>query len=150
MRVKKRGLIKPLIVGMIYFFFFVVLAIGLILYVQTSYPEFQDIFQNTIFYIMIFGSILAVFGALTAYFEKGEFLRMVSGITKAGILIAYVLVVYDSLNVTLGIENGTASVSFPGLINLKVIFLILYGTYYVFEYVLYRREERLNKNPEVH
>ncbi len=146
MKAKKRGLGRPIIVGLVYFFFFVVLVIGVIMYLQASYPELENIFQDTIFYVIIFGSILALFGALTAYFEKGETLRLVSGITKAAILIAYVLVVYYSLDLTLEIDTVTADVSFPGIIKLKLILIILYGAYYSFEYFFYRSEVKQDKD----
>lgn len=141
MREKKKGIFIPIVIGIIHFLVFVVLAAGIIYYVSGLHPELEGVFQNTLENVVIFGSAIAFFATITAYFNKGEVLRMVAGIVKALSIMAYGLNIYYSLDMTLEIENIVANVSFPGLLNLKIGLIILYAFYFVLEYLLYREDK---------
>ena len=127
-------------IGIAHFLVFVVIAVSVLLYVSSLYPELEGVFQNTVYYMILFGTLIALFATTTAYFNKGEIFRMVSGIVKALCLIAYTTSIYNSLDFTIEVENFVASVSFPGLLDLKIGLLVLYGGYFVFEYFIYNKE----------
>ena len=127
-------------IGIAHFLVFVVIAVSVLLYVSSLYPELEGVFQNTVYYMILFGTLIALFATTTAYFNKGEIFRMVSGIVKALCLVAYTTSIYNSLDFTIEVENFVASVSFPCLLDLKIGLLVLYGGYFVFEYFIYNKE----------
>ncbi len=138
----ERGYIKPIIWSVLYFLVFVVLMAGMIYYIRSSYSGFAGIFNNTIIYVIVLGTLVSVFGGITAYFHKGEMFRMVAGIVKVLFIIGYSLAFYYSLDITLTMQGITASISMPGIINLTLILLIIYALYFVLEYRLYKEDEK--------
>jgi len=137
---EKRGLVLPSIIGIAHFLVFVVIAVSVLFYVSSLYPELKGLFQNTYYYMILFGTLIAFFATTTAYFNKGEISRMGSGIVKIFCLFVYTVSVYNNLDFTIELENFVANVSFPGLLDLKIGLLVLYGVYFVFEYFIYNKE----------
>ncbi len=140
MKNEKRGLFLPLMIGIVHFLVFVVIAVSVLFYISDLYPELEGVFQNTVYYIILFGTMVSFFATLAAYFNKGEIFRMGFGIGKIFCLIAYTTSIYNSLDFTIEVENFVASVSFPGLLDLKIGLFFLYGGYFVFEYFIYNKE----------
>ncbi|MFP4001788.1 MAG: hypothetical protein ACOCTN_05440 [Candidatus Natronoplasma sp.] len=137
---KEKGILVPVLVGLFHFLIFVVIASMALYYVSGIHPDLEKVFQMAFPYVVVFGTLITFSAVATSYFDKGEFLRLGSGVGKAFCFLAYGIGIYNSLDLSIHIENFVADVTFPGLLALKVTLIIFYGGYFVLEYFLYSKE----------
>nr|AGF93033.1 membrane protein [uncultured organism] len=134
---ENRHPIKAMIMGIVYLVLLVIVPIVSISMITGSYPDYEYIFEDVTSNIIIFGTIVAVLGAITAYFDKGEIYRMVSGITKTGFLGIYIFSVISGLDLSIDIEQVTAEIALPGILALMLILVVIKAGYFPLEYYLY-------------
>jgi len=137
---EEKPTLYPILVGILHFIFFVVVVVLLISFVKDYFPGLRGIFQGTLTYVIIFGSLVALMAALTVYFIKGTKTRMFSGVMKAGSMIIYNLGIYYSLDITVERHDVLIGVDYPGMKFLVVLLLVLYAIYFVFEFILHRKD----------
>ncbi len=137
---EEKPILYPILVGILHFIFFVVVVALVISFVKDYFPGLGGIFQGTLTYVIIFGSLVALMATLTAYFIRGTKARMVSGVLKAGSMIIYHLGIYNSLDITVERRGALVSVDYPGMRLLVVLLLVLYAIYFVFEFILHRKD----------
>lgn len=133
----ERHTIKAMIIGVVYFILLVVVALISINIVTGSYPDYSYIFEGVMTNIIIFGSATAFLAAFTAYFEKGEVYRMLSGIGKVALLAAYVYTFITGLDLSIEIEQVTAEIAVPGILLLIMGLMVLKAGYFPLEYYIY-------------
>lgn len=134
---ENRHPIKAVIMGIVYFVLLVIIPIVSISMITGSYPDYEYIFEDVTSNIIIFGTIVAVSGAITAYFDKGEIYRMISGIVKSGFLGIYIFTVMRGLDLSIETEQITAEIALPGILALMMILIICRAGYFPLEYYLY-------------
>ncbi len=129
--------IKAAIIGIVYVILLIIVPIVSISMITSSYPGHQHIFEGIINDIILFGSITALLASVTAYFDKHEIYRMLSGIGKTGAMGVYIFTVITGLDLTIDIEQVTAEITIPGILTLMMILVILRAGYFPLEYYLY-------------
>ncbi|MBS3817630.1 MAG: hypothetical protein KGY76_08725 [Candidatus Thermoplasmatota archaeon] len=138
---EEKSILKPILVGIIYFLVFVVLVAGIIIFVKSSFPELKGVFHGTLTYVVLLGSLVAVMAAVTSYFDKGTKTRMFFGLSKAGSMILFHLGIYHSMDITIERRDVMIGVDYPGMRSLVILLLVLYAAYFVFEYLLHKGEK---------
>ncbi|MFW6176139.1 MAG: hypothetical protein ACOC40_00420 [Thermoplasmatota archaeon] len=148
----ERHPIKAVIVGIVYFILLVVVALISISMITSAYPGYAYIFDGVTMNILIFGTLVSILGAVTAYLNKGEIYRMISGIAKTVGLAVYIYTFITGLDLNIEIEQVTAEISIPGILMLLMILMGAKAGYFVLEYYLYGiKDEKIKEknNPLV-
>ena len=133
----RRHPIKAVIMGIVYLVLLIIVPLASISIITSSYPNYEYIFDDVTSTIIIFGTITAVLGGVTAYFDKGEIYRTVSGVTKTGFLGIYIFTVMSGLDISIDTEQFTAEITLPGILTLILILVIIKAGYFPLEYYLY-------------
>jgi len=144
----ERHPIKAAIVGIIYFVLLVVIALVSISMITSGYPDFEYIFEDVTTNIIIFGALAAVLAAVTAYFDKGEIYRMISGVAKIGALAVYIYTFITGLNLTIDMDQVSAEIAIPGILMLIMILMVVKAGYFLLEYYIYGVREEKQKEEE--
>lgn len=134
---ENRHPMKAVIMGVIYLVLLVIVPLVSISMITSSYPNYEYIFDDVTSTIIIFGTITAVLGGVTAYLDKGEIYRMLSGIVKTVFLGVYIFTIIRRLNLYIETEQIAAEIAIPGILALMMILVILKAGYFPLEYYLY-------------
>ncbi len=145
----ERHPIKAVIVGLIYFVLLVVVAFISISMITSSFPDFEYIFDDITRNIIIFGTFVAILAAVTAYFDKGEIYRMISGIGKTGFMAIYIFTSLTGLDISVEIEQVTAEIAIPGIILLMMAMMVMKAGYFPLEYYLYGIRDEKKEREEI-
>ncbi|MFW6040869.1 MAG: hypothetical protein ACOC85_03435 [Thermoplasmatota archaeon] len=137
--------VKAVLFFFVYFLFLVIFVYFGIYYLLNNYPKMDFIFENTVFYAVIIGTPVAILAGLTAYFSKGDIYRLIFGLSRVGLTILYVFMIYKSLNIGWQEEDIFLQITIPTIIILLIIGFSLKGIYYFLEYKIYSKKyERHN------
>lgn len=140
--------IKAGIIGAVYFVLLVIVALASISMITSSYPDYEYIFEGVITNIIIFGSLTSIVAAVTAYFDKGEIYRMISGILKTVFMAVYIFTFITGLDLSIEIEQVTAELAIPGILGLIMILMVVKAGYFPIEYYLYGIRDEQKKREE--
>nr|AGF92950.1 membrane protein [uncultured organism] len=143
---------RPIRAGIVFTLYLLILVLGIYagkeIIMQTN-PQFSHIFNGTVMTAAIFGVPVAITAGLTAYFDLGEIYRMIFGIIHPALLIVYVVMLVNSLNIGWEGETYSYYIGMPGILFLIAVALIVKAIYYVVEYYVYwKREQRREEEGE--
>ncbi len=135
---------RPIGVGLILALIFVALPLAFIYAISSMLVENgmdpAEYFHGTQTYILIFGILLTVFGAMTSYFEKGSTARLGTGIIGAIFLILWGYFFIDSMSIFYEGDTYSYEVLVPGIAAILALAFSFRLIYRIVEFLVYRKE----------
>ncbi|GEM_PF-2740817 len=100
----------------------------------------SEYFHGTETYVLIFGVLLVLFAAMTAYFEKGSRARLGVGIIGALFLVLWAYFFIKSMSIFYEGDTYSYEVLVPGIALIFALSFSVRFIYRVVEYAVYRPE----------
>jgi len=105
----------------------------------------EEYFHGTGTYVLVFGVLLSVFGALTSYFQKGSTRRLAIGALGALFLVLWGYFFIKSMSIFYEGDTYSYEVLVPGIAMILAISFYVRLLYRVVEFAVYRNDSVAQK-----
>lgn len=135
---------KAIAVGTLYFIFLVALPLGFVTvlssYIGEAGGDPSRYFHGTSLYILLLGTLCALFSSAGAYYEKGSGKRLVFALSSAIFLALWGYFFIGSMSIYYEGDTYAYEVFVPGIAAVLALALSFKILYRIVEYYVYRKE----------